>query len=863
MIMDKFTDKAREALSGASEAAFLKNHIEVTPWHLLKALVDQSGGIVPALLDGIGISVDRVGELVDKQLESLATQEGAGETYMSGDLKAVIKGAFSEAERLKDAYVSTEHLLLAMLAARKSAVSELLQGLGITRDRTLGALEGVRGSESVVDANPEAKYQALERFTIDLVAAARDGKIDPVIGREEEIRRTTQILSRRTKNNPVLIGDPGVGKTAIVEGLAQRIADGDVPDTLKPKQILALDMGALVAGTKFRGEFEERFKAVLKAIQSAQGQVILFIDELHTLVGAGAAEGSLDASNMIKPTLARGELHCIGATTVNEYRKHIEKDAALERRFQVVMVREPSVDETVSILRGLKERYEVHHGVRIKDKALVAAARLSDRYISDRFLPDKAIDLIDEAASKLRLELDSQPVQLTAIDQKLTQLKIEKKVLEKEDDKSSNERLTELEREIAELDETRSALALEWQNEKEAIQSIRAIKKEIEEAGRSEQQATRENNLEMLGEIRYGLLPRLAKRLEDANATLDSIRERGSMLKEEVSDEEVAEIVAGWTGIPVSRMMEAEKEKLLNLEARLGNRVVGQTEAVHAVSEAVRRARTGLSIPNRPVGSFMFVGPTGVGKTELAKALAETLFDDEHKIVRVDMSEYMEKHSVARLIGAPPGYVGYEEGGYLTEAIRKQPYSVILMDEIEKAHPDVFNLLLQILDDGRLTDGKGRTVDFTNSLVIMTSNLGTSQEDTSAGFESMKKRVLDVVRSSFKPEFLNRLDDVIVFHALSDIEIRSITELQIEELKRRLSVRGIELDVAPEVIEMLAREGFDPVYGARPLRRLIQKKIENRIATALLDGSIEESGGTVKVAGANGEVAVYAGVHTA
>ena len=863
MIMDKFTDKAREALSGASEAAFLKNHIEVTPWHLLKALVDQSGGIVPALLDGIGISVDRVGELVDKQLESLATQEGAGETYMSGDLKAVIKGAFSEAERLKDAYVSTEHLLLAMLAARKSAVSELLQGLGITRDRTLGALEGVRGSESVVDANPEAKYQALERFTIDLVAAARDGKIDPVIGREEEIRRTTQILSRRTKNNPVLIGDPGVGKTAIVEGLAQRIADGDVPDTLKSKQILALDMGALVAGTKFRGEFEERFKAVLKAIQSAQGQVILFIDELHTLVGAGAAEGSLDASNMIKPTLARGELHCIGATTVNEYRKHIEKDAALERRFQVVMVREPSVDETVSILRGLKERYEVHHGVRIKDKALVAAARLSDRYISDRFLPDKAIDLIDEAASKLRLELDSQPVQLTAIDQKLTQLKIEKKVLEKEDDKSSNERLTELEREIAELDETRSALALEWQNEKEAIQSIRAIKKEIEEAGRSEQQATRENNLEMLGEIRYGLLPRLAKRLEDANATLDSIRERGSMLKEEVSDEEVAEIVAGWTGIPVSRMMEAEKEKLLNLEARLGNRVVGQTEAVHAVSEAVRRARTGLSIPNRPVGSFMFVGPTGVGKTELAKALAETLFDDEHKIVRVDMSEYMEKHSVARLIGAPPGYVGYEEGGYLTEAIRKQPYSVILMDEIEKAHPDVFNLLLQILDDGRLTDGKGRTVDFTNSLVIMTSNLGTSQEDTSAGFESMKKRVLDVVRSSFKPEFLNRLDDVIVFHALSDIEIRSITELQIEELKRRLSVRGIELDVAPEVIEMLAREGFDPVYGARPLRRLIQKKIENRIATALLDGSIEESGGTVKVAGANGEVAVYAGVHTA
>jgi ATP-dependent Clp protease ATP-binding subunit ClpB len=856
MMMDKFTEKAREALSAASEAAFLKNHIEVTPWHLLKALIGQSGGIVPALLDGVGVSVGRVAELVDKQLESLATQEGAGETYMSADLKAVIKGAFGEAEVLKDAYVSTEHLLLAMLG--RSAVSELLKGLGITRDKTLGALKGVRGSESVVDANPEAKYQALERFTIDLVGAARDGKIDPVIGREEEIRRTTQILSRRTKNNPVLIGDPGVGKTAIVEGLAQRIADGDVPDTLKSKRILALDMGALVAGTKFRGEFEERFKAVLKAIQDAQGQVILFIDELHTLVGAGSAEGSLDASNMIKPTLARGELHCIGATTVNEYRKHIEKDAALERRFQVVMVREPSVDETVSILRGLKERYEVHHGVRIKDKALVTAARLSDRYISDRFLPDKAIDLIDEAASKLRLELDSQPPQLTAIDQKLTQLQIERKVLAKEEDKSSSERLAQLELEIAELDESRGVLALEWQNEKEAIQSIRAIKEEIEEARRSEQQAARENNLETLGEIRYGLLPNLAKRLEDANATLSSIREKGSMLKEEVTDEEVAEIVAGWTGIPVTRMMEAERDKLLNLEARLGNRVIGQVEAVHAVSESVRRARAGLSAANRPVGSFMFVGPTGVGKTELAKALAETLFDDEHKIVRVDMSEYMEKHSVARLIGAPPGYVGYEEGGYLTEAIRKQPYSVILMDEIEKAHPEVFNILLQILDDGRLTDGKGRTVDFTNSLVIMTSNLGTLQEDTSAGFESMKKRVLDVVRSSFKPEFLNRLDDVIVFHALNDTEIRSIAQLQIEALRRRLSVRGIELDVAPEVIEMLAREGFDPIYGARPLKRLIQKKIENRIATALLDGSIDESGGTVRVAGANGEVAVYA-----
>jgi ATP-dependent Clp protease ATP-binding subunit ClpB len=647
-----------------------------------------------------------------------------------------------------------------------------------------------------------------------------------------------------------------VGKTAIVEGLAQRIADGDVPDTLAGKRILALDMGTLVAGTKFRGEFEERFKAVLKAIQGAEGEVILFIDELHTLVGAGAAEGSLDASNMIKPTLARGELHCIGATTVNEYRKHIEKDAALERRFQVVTVREPSVEDTVSILRGLKERYEVHHGVRIRDKALVTAARLSDRYIADRFLPDKAIDLIDEAASKLRLELDSQPVQLTEIHERLTQLQIEKKVLEKENDESSATRLQELERDIGDLEESRRSLSLEWQNEKEAIQSIREIKQKIDEAKRREQLAARENNLEMLGEIRYGLLPDFEKKLEEANVTLAAIHENGSMLKEEVTDEEIGEIVAKWTGIPVTRMMEEERQKLLNLESRLTNRVVGQSEAITAVSESVRRARAGLSAPNKPVGSFMFVGPTGVGKTELAKALADTLFDDEHKIVRVDMSEYMERHSVSRLIGAPPGYVGYEEGGYLTEAVRRQPYSVILMDEIEKAHPDVFNILLQILDDGRLTDGKGRTVDFSNCIVIMTSNLGTSQQDTTGSFEPMRKRVMDVVRSSFKPEFLNRLDDIIVFHALSDEEIRRITELQLEDLRRRLSGKGIIIEVDPGVVRMIARDGVDPVYGARPLKRLIQKKIENRIASALLDGSIEK-GRAVVVMDADGEVALH------
>jgi len=856
MLIEKFTEKGREALSTASEAAFLKNHVEVTPWHLIMALVEQEGGVVPALLDGAGVSVERIAELVSRQLNSLPTQEGDVETYMSSEMKRVIKGAYSEAEALGDAYISTEHLFLALTSSKIGHVAELLDGIGMSRDDMLSALRRVRGAETVEDTNPEAKYQALERFTIDLVRAAEDGKIDPVIGREDEIRRTTQILSRRTKNNPVLIGEPGVGKTAIVEGLAQRIADGDVPDGLKDKRILALDMGALVAGTKFRGEFEERFKAVLKAIQAAEGQVVLFIDELHTLVGAGAAEGSLDASNMIKPTLARGELHCIGATTVNEYRKHIEKDAALERRFQVVVVREPSVDETVSILRGLKERYEVHHGVRIKDKALVTSAKLSDRYISDRFLPDKAIDLIDEAASMLRLELDSQPATLTSIDQKLTQIRIEKRVMEKEGDKSARVRVKELDREIAELEESRSALALEWQNEKDAIQTIRSVKRGIDEAKRAEQQAARENDLEVLGEIRYGRLPDLEKQLGEAKAGLDGIREKGSMLKEEVTDQEIAEIVARWTGIPVTRMMEAEKEKLLHLESRLGNRVIGQTNAIYAVSESVRRSRVGLSASDKPVGSFMFVGPTGVGKTELAKALAETLFDDEHKIIRVDMSEYMERHSVARLIGAPPGYVGYEEGGYLTEAVRRQPYSVILMDEIEKAHPEVFNLLLQILDDGRLTDGKGRTVDFTNCIVIMTSNLGTSQEDVSSGFDAMKKRVINIIRSSFKPEFLNRLDDMIVFHSLGDDEIRQIAELQIEALSKRLLERGITLEVEAEVVDMLAREGFDPVYGARPLKRLIQKKIESRIATALLDGSIDETG-TVKVSGAGRELAVY------
>jgi ATP-dependent Clp protease ATP-binding subunit ClpB len=854
-MMDRFTEKARAAVSAASEAAFLKNNPEVTPWHLLKALLEPAGGLVPALLERMDVSPAKVSEVVGRQIQSLPTQEGAGEAFVSAQLKRVIQDAFGEAERLKDKFVSTEHLFLALAADRKSGVGDFLRGMGIQPEKALAALQALRGSEQVVDANAEDRYQALDRFTIDLVELALKGKLDPVIGRDDEIRRVSQILSRRTKNNPVLIGDPGVGKTAIVEGLAQRIADDNVPDGLRHKRLLALDMGSLVAGTKFRGEFEDRFKAVLKAIQSSDGGIILFIDELHTLVGAGAAEGSLDASNMIKPALARGELRCVGATTVDEYRKHIEKDAALERRFQIVPVGQPTVADTVAILRGLKEKYEVHHGVRITDRAIVAAARLSDRYIADRFLPDKAIDLIDEAAAKLRLELDSQPAAITEIQEKTVRLEIEKRVLEKESDSSSKKRVGAIESEISVLDAEKNRLVAEWRKEKEAIQRIRDIKAGIEQAKREEQLAARGNDLERLGEIRYGVLPALDKELLSANATLAELQKDGAKLKEEVTDDDIAEIVARWTGIPVSRMMETEREKLLHLESRIGRRVIGQEEAVTVVSEAVRRARAGLSGGAKPVGSFLFVGPTGVGKTELAKALAETLFDDEQKIVRVDMSEYMEKHSVSRLIGAPPGYVGYEEGGYLTEAVRREPYSVVLMDEIEKAHADVFNILLQILDDGRLTDGKGRTVDFTNTIVIMTSNLGTSLSDASVDYEGMKTRVMEAVRSQFKPEFLNRLDDIIVFHPLSDDEIRRITELQIGDLQKRLEAKGVRIDVAPEVVSDLAREGYDPVYGARPLKRLIQRKLENKIATALLKGEFAQ-GDSIEALPGNGGIEV-------
>jgi ATP-dependent Clp protease ATP-binding subunit ClpB len=806
-------------------------------------LADREGATV-AMLRKLGVAPEGLAGEALRAVERLPKigGAGAGEAYISPRTKAVLEAAFAEATQMKDEYVSVEHILLAIIEEKGGEAGRILSRAGVTREAVFKALQDIRGTQRITDPNPEEKYQALQRFSRDLTDLARQGKLDPVIGRDEEIRRVVQVLSRRTKNNPVLIGEPGVGKTAIVEGLAQRIVAGDVSETLKNRRLVALDMGALVAGAKYRGEFEDRLKAVLREVESAEGQIILFIDELHTVVGAGAAEGAVDASNMLKPALARGLLRCVGATTLNEYRKYIEKDAALERRFQPVMVREPSVEDTISILRGLKEKYEVHHGVRIKDSAIVAAATLSHRYISDRFLPDKAIDLIDECASKLRIEIDSMPAEIDEIQRRITQAEIERQALKKETDPASRERLAKLEAEQGEMNTELARMKAHWHNEKELIQVIRTIKGEQEQLNSEAHLAEREGNLARVAEIRYGRLIELQKKLQAANQRLTDLQKSSKMLKEEVDDEDVAEVVSRWTGIPVSKMLEGERDKLVRMEERMQRRVIGQEPAVSAVSDAVRRARSGLQDPNRPIGSFIFMGPTGVGKTELAKALAEFIFDSDQAMVRVDMSEFMEKHSVSRLIGAPPGYVGYEEGGYLTEAVRRRPYSVVLFDEIEKAHPEVFNVLLQILDDGRMTDGHGRTVDFKNTIIIMTSNVGSQwiQELGTRDRSEMEHRVMDALRSTFKPEFLNRIDEIIIFQNLTPEQIGAIVEIQVERLRRRLADRKIDLYLTESAMKLLGRKGYDPVYGARPLKRAIQQHIENPLALEILKGRFPE-----------------------
>jgi len=857
MNLNKYTEKAQEVVLTAQRLAGEMSHAQIEPEHLLVALVEQREGVVPEVLRKIGSDPAQIARGARELLAKMPQAYGGSEPGLSPRLRAVADFAQKESERLKDEFVSTEHLLVAIASEPgRSPAARFLTEKGLTADRIFAALTSVRGSQRVTSQNPEGTYQALERYGRDLTELARKGKLDPVIGRDEEIRRVIQVLSRRTKNNPVLIGEPGVGKTAIVEGLAGRIIRGDVPEGLKSKRIVALDMGALVAGAKYRGEFEERLKAVLKEIADSDGQVILFIDELHTVVGAGAAEGSMDASNMLKPMLARGELHTVGATTLDEYRKYIEKDAALERRFQTVLVGEPTVEDTISILRGLRERYEIHHGVKFKDAALVAAAVLSHRYISDRFLPDKAIDLVDEAASKLRMEIDSMPAELDEIERRIMQLEIEREALRKEKDKASVERLGRLEKELADLKEERARLATHWQQEKAAIQQIRKLKEELESVRRDVDNAQRAGDYTKASELQYGRVPQLDQQIKAEEARLGELQKGQRMLKEEVDEEDIADVVSKWTHIPVSRLMEGEVQKLIHMEERLHKRVIGQDEAINAVANAIRRARAGLQDPNRPLGSFLFLGPTGVGKTELARALAAFLFDDEQAMVRIDMSEYQEKHTVSRMIGAPPGYVGYEESGQLTEAVRRRPYTVVLFDEVEKAHPEVLNVLLQLLDDGRLTDGKGRTIDFKNTVVIMTSNLGSqyiSERSTGEGGtinEGARGEVMEALRAHFRPEFLNRIDEIIFFHALTREHLKRIIDIQIAGLVRRLEERKIHVELTEPAKELLVKEGYDPTYGARPLKRTIQRRVLDPLAMRVLEGGFSE-GDTVAV-GADG-----------